>query len=110
MPRKPRQNKVSAAEQAVKAEQAEAAAKVAAEKERLAAEADLAVAAALAEVDAEEELPQMKVSEPKVEEELFVRVKKDGFIFRYNEQLAANPACEVVPESVAFPKGRPPGV
>lgn len=35
---------------------------------------------------------------------LFIRVKKDGFIYDYNEIMAANPACEVVAEEVAFPE------
>lgn len=35
---------------------------------------------------------------------LFIRVKKDGFIYDYNEIMAANPACEVVSEEVAYPE------
>lgn len=35
---------------------------------------------------------------------LFIRVKKDGFIYDYNEIMAANPACEVISEEVAFPE------
>ncbi len=35
---------------------------------------------------------------------LFIRVKKDGFIYDYNEIMAANPACEVVAEEVAYPE------
>lgn len=35
---------------------------------------------------------------------LFIRVKKDGFIYDYNEIMAANPACEVVTEEVAYPE------
>lgn len=35
---------------------------------------------------------------------LFIRVKKDGFIYDYNEIMAANPACEVVPEEIAYPE------
>ena len=35
---------------------------------------------------------------------LFIRVKKDGFIYEYNEIMAANPACEVVAEEVAYPE------
>lgn len=35
---------------------------------------------------------------------MYIRVKKDGFIYDYNEILAKNPGCEVVPEEVAFPE------
>jgi hypothetical protein len=35
---------------------------------------------------------------------MYIRVKKDGFIYDYNEILAKNPACEVIPEEVAFPE------
>jgi hypothetical protein len=35
---------------------------------------------------------------------MYIRVKKDGFIYEYNEIMAANPACEVIPEEVAFPE------
>lgn len=35
---------------------------------------------------------------------MFIRVKKDGFIYPYNEILAENPGCEVVPEEVAYPE------
>lgn len=35
---------------------------------------------------------------------LYIRVKKDGFLYDYNEILAKNPACEVVSEEVAFPE------
>ena len=28
----------------------------------------------------------------------YIRVKKDGFIYEYNDILAANPSCEVVEE------------
>lgn len=35
---------------------------------------------------------------------MYIRVKKDGFIYDYNEILAKNPACEVVPEEVVFPE------
>lgn len=31
----------------------------------------------------------------------YIRVKKDGFIYEYNEILAANPGCEVVEEEDA---------
>lgn len=34
---------------------------------------------------------------------LWIRVKKDGFIYPYDEILAKNPSCEVVTEAVAFP-------
>jgi hypothetical protein len=35
---------------------------------------------------------------------LYIRVKKDGFIYDYNELLAQNPACEVVSEEIAYPE------
>jgi hypothetical protein len=35
---------------------------------------------------------------------LFIRVKKDGFIYDYSEIMAANPACEVVTEEIAYPE------
>jgi hypothetical protein len=35
---------------------------------------------------------------------MFIRVKKDGFIYPYNEILSKNPGCEVVPEEIAFPE------
>lgn len=35
---------------------------------------------------------------------MYIRVKKDGFIYDYNPIMAANPACEVVPEEVAYPE------
>lgn len=35
---------------------------------------------------------------------MYIRVKKDGFIYDYNEILAKNPGCEVIPEEVAFPE------
>lgn len=35
---------------------------------------------------------------------MFIRVKKDGTIYAYNEYLARNPACEVVPEEIAYPE------
>jgi hypothetical protein len=34
---------------------------------------------------------------------MWIRVKKDGFIYPYDEILAKNPSCEVVSEEVAFP-------
>ncbi len=36
--------------------------------------------------------------------QMYIRVKKDGFIFAYNEILAKNPDCEVVPEEIAYPE------
>ena len=35
---------------------------------------------------------------------MYIRVKKDGFIYDYNEILAKNAGCEVIPEEVAFPE------
>ena len=35
---------------------------------------------------------------------MFIRVKKDGFIYPYNEIMAKNPGCEVVAEEVAYPE------
>jgi hypothetical protein len=35
---------------------------------------------------------------------MYIRVKKDGFIYEYNEILAKNAGCEVIPEEVAFPE------
>jgi hypothetical protein len=35
---------------------------------------------------------------------LYIRVKKDGFIYDYNELLAKNASCEVVTEEVAYPE------
>lgn len=35
---------------------------------------------------------------------MYIRVKKDGFIYEYNEILAKNPGCEVIPEEIAFPE------
>ena len=34
---------------------------------------------------------------------MWIRVKKDGFIYPYDEILAKNSDCEVVTEAVAFP-------
>ena len=34
---------------------------------------------------------------------MWIRVKKDGFIYPYDDILAKNPSCEVVTEQVAFP-------
>ena len=33
----------------------------------------------------------------------YIRVKKDGFIYDYNEILAKNPSCEVVEEAEVLP-------
>ena len=35
---------------------------------------------------------------------MFIRVKKDGFIYDYNPILAKNPECEVIPEEIAYPE------
>lgn len=35
---------------------------------------------------------------------MFIRVKKDGTIYDYNEILAKNPDCEVIPEEIAYPE------
>jgi hypothetical protein len=35
---------------------------------------------------------------------MYIRVKADGFIYEYNEILAKNPGCEIVPEQIAFPE------
>jgi len=35
---------------------------------------------------------------------MYIRIKKDGFIYEYNEYLAKNPACEVISEEVAYPE------
>lgn len=35
---------------------------------------------------------------------MFIRVRKDGFIYDYNEILAKNPECEVIPEELAYPE------
>jgi hypothetical protein len=35
---------------------------------------------------------------------MYIRVKKDGFIYDYNPILAKNPDCEVVPEEIAYPE------
>ena len=34
---------------------------------------------------------------------MWIRVKRDGFIYPYDDILAKNPDCEVVSEQVAFP-------
>lgn len=35
---------------------------------------------------------------------MWIRVKKDGFIYPFNEILAKNPECEVISEQEAFPE------
>lgn len=35
---------------------------------------------------------------------MWIRVKKDGFLYPYDDILAKNPDCEVIPEEVAFPQ------
>lgn len=35
---------------------------------------------------------------------MYIRVKKDGFIYDYSDILARNPECEVVSEEVAYPE------
>jgi hypothetical protein len=35
---------------------------------------------------------------------MYIRVRKDGFIYDYNDILARNPECEVVPEEIAYPE------
>lgn len=35
---------------------------------------------------------------------MYIRVRKDGFIYDYNDILARNPECEVVSEEVAYPE------
>lgn len=35
---------------------------------------------------------------------MYIRVKKDGFIYDFNPILAKNPECEVVAEEVAYPE------
>jgi hypothetical protein len=35
---------------------------------------------------------------------MYIRVRKDGFIYDYNEILAKNPECEVIPEEIAYPE------
>ena len=37
-------------------------------------------------------------------EKMYIRVKKDGFIYPYNDLMAKNPECEVVTEQEAFPE------
>lgn len=35
---------------------------------------------------------------------LWIRVKRDGYLFPYDEILAQRSDCEVIPEEVAFPE------
>jgi hypothetical protein len=35
---------------------------------------------------------------------LYIRVKKDGFIYDYSEILSNNPDCEVITEEQAYPE------
>ena len=35
---------------------------------------------------------------------MWIRVKRDGYLFPYDDILAKNPDCEVIPEEVAFPE------
>jgi hypothetical protein len=35
---------------------------------------------------------------------MYIRVIKDGTIYKYNEILAKNPECEVIPEELAYPE------
>ena len=35
---------------------------------------------------------------------MYIRVRKDGFIYDFNPILAKNPDCEVVPEEIAYPE------
>jgi len=37
-------------------------------------------------------------------EKLYIRVRKDGFIYDYNERMAVHPSCEVITEQEAFPE------
>jgi hypothetical protein len=34
----------------------------------------------------------------------YIRIKKDGFIYEYNERLAVHPDCEVISEQEAYPE------
>lgn len=40
----------------------------------------------------------------KIMSTMFIRVRKDGTIYDYNEILAKNPDCEVIPEEIAYPE------
>ena len=35
---------------------------------------------------------------------MYIRVRKDGTIYRMHPVLAKNPLCEVVPEEIAYPE------
>ena len=35
---------------------------------------------------------------------MYIRVRKDGTIYDYNEILAKNPDCEVISEEIAYPE------
>jgi hypothetical protein len=35
---------------------------------------------------------------------LYIRVKRDGFIYEFSDILAKNPSCEVVTEEEAYPE------
>lgn len=35
---------------------------------------------------------------------LYIRVRKDGFLYPYNDIMAANPGCEVITEEEAYPE------
>jgi hypothetical protein len=37
-------------------------------------------------------------------DKLYIRVKKDGFIYDHSERLAVHPDCEVITEAQAFPE------
>ena len=39
-----------------------------------------------------------------MQEKLYIRVRKDGFVYDFNEQLAKNSTCEVITEKEAFPE------
>lgn len=39
-----------------------------------------------------------------MKEKLYIRVKKDGFIYDYNERMAVHPSCEVVTEREVYPE------
>ena len=37
-------------------------------------------------------------------DKLYIRVRKDGFVYEYNERLAVHPECEVITEKEAYPE------
>jgi hypothetical protein len=37
-------------------------------------------------------------------DKLYIRVKKDGFIYDHNERMAVHPACEIITEREAYPE------